>query len=281
MNYRKHSDNIHIILPLSILAVLTLHGNILIVPEYLRFEVFAFIYIIIGFFITYNFSIMSVIAAGFPFIFMTSMNAISDSIPDSQVQTVLIITALAISIILIVASIVLFRSDKAMYGSAILICLSGFIFYIVKKIIVYNEDTNISPAPGAASGVTLSEREACQQQCGPDSLCLAACLDKCNFSYCVEYGKRTPITVANCVEHQRKYEASALSTAPGALLCREMHKHHGKCVLCDSNICKEESSCRKTMHQNLRNKLESKESSFTDWHMTTNELHKEWNKYKI
>ena len=77
-------------------------------------------------------------------------------------------------------------------------------------------------------GAGLSEREQCMQECGSDSVCFSACLDKCKFSYCVEYGRRVALTTSNCAEHQRKYEASGLSTDPGCYV--------GKCTSIMENV---------------------------------------------
>ena len=276
---------INLILSLSILSTLILHGNVPLIPDGFRVEVAILGYIFLTTIVVSNFTVAGAISAISPFIVMEMVDMIINSVPEDMKIPIYIATGTFLSVASLVATVILFKNKKYVYGIATLIALSGLVFFTISNIMIHiYSDVTLSPSsPGApgAPGVSLSEREQCMQECGSDSVCFSACLDKCKFSYCVEYGRRVALNTSNCAEHQRKYEASGLSTAPGALLCREMHKHHGKCVVCDSNTCVEEKSCRTSLTQDLRSKLQSKESDYKNWHMTTDELQREWNKNKL
>ena len=283
MKSNAQSVPINLILSSSILSTLILHGNVPIIPEMLRVEVAILGYMLVTAIIVSNFTIAGAISAVSPYILMAMMDMIVNSISEDLRGPIFIATGSVLSLASLIATVALFNNKNYVYGIATLISFVGLVFFTISSTVMHMySDVTLSPStsPGAP-GVSLSEREQCMQECGSDSVCFSACLDKCKFSYCVEYGRRVALTTSNCAEHQRKYEASGLSTDPGALLCREMHKHHGKCVVCNSNKCVEENSCITTLTQDLRSQLQSKESNYTNWYMTTDELQKAWNKNRL
>lgn len=274
------SVEFHYIGVLAIIAVLTLHGNVSFIPENFRFEIFVVMYFFAVLLLIRKFNFFNTVAIATPYILMKLLDLIVDNIPHQYLHLFYILSGSVFTLITLAFSIVLFRINMR-YATVLFIISCGMLYYTITHIVTSYDVETLSPGGPEDNSDRLSENETCQHKCGYDSICLAACLDRCKHSYCITYGKRIPLDISNCAEHQRKYEASGLSTDPAALLCREMHKHHGKCVVCENSVCKEESKCHSTLIHDLNSKLNSKNKRFTDWHMTTPELKREWQKHKL
>ena len=173
-------------------------------------------------------------------------------------------------------------------GIAIAYALSAFVWPFVEYIydMITNNDDNVY-SPGFSPGSTTSQEDhdTCQTKCGENSVCYAACLENCEYSYCVEYGKRTKLDQNNCATHSRRFKASSLSREPGAILCRQWHRHHPACITCDNpQGCVQTTDCSVSVKEDIEKTVEEmRKSSDTteDYHLSESELVERFSRHRI
>lgn len=192
-------------------------------------------------------------------------------IPDWSFETFVLFAFLAIA---------MFVSSLSVKNTAFLlipVALMWTIHYILNWLLY-----STSNETHLGTGETFQSSD-CKRKCGDNAVCFGACLDACKVSYCIRYGERTELTSDNCAEHQRKYEASALSNEAGAILCREWHQHHYACIACTEPLgCVETTKCDKSQEQSVRNSLrERSDNDDTSFQKTDNELIQEWTQNQV
>ena len=275
------------IVVLSTIGSLVMDGFLTFLPEHLHFEIGAGIITIAAVIFMSKPSIISSFAFLTPIAILLGLKYGLENHPEAT-KWVGVTTLSVLSLLLVFMLVGATRTRSvitaALLVCAIAICIAGMIMLIMAT----TPDSASSPGPtgtGAVSdGIDVSKRQRCDSKCGSDPVCFSACLDACKYSYCIEYGKRTPLTSSNCAEHQRKLDAAGIATTPGAILCREMHKHHGKCVSCNepTSACVLERDCKSSRVEHLRSMLvKNKSNPTTNWYKTDQELQQQWSRSRI